>query len=167
MSDLYGPSVIEGKADSQVEFKNISSGQLTLAVPDPSGKFRIMLPEGKYITKSNGMEQNATFLPSEIYNLDLQQKSSMSFEVSKTVSGKNDVTIKVTAQGNGSHQLTIRADNLAIKKPLTKMDLKPGGKKSFSWKCRIISPDESWVAVIVPDNEISGRKEILGTMEKK
>jgi hypothetical protein len=167
MSDLEGPPIIEGKADKTVEFGNTASGQLTIATPDASGKFRIMLPEGKYLVKSNGFEQTSTFLPSEIYNIDLQQTGTINFEVSKSDSGKDEVIISAIIKGNGVHQLTLRTDNLAVKRISGKINLKPGEKITCRWKCRIISPDESWVAVVVPDNEIKNRKEIMGSAWEK
>ena len=141
--------------------------ELSTADPDNSGKFRILLPEGKYSVRSSRVEQTLVLLPSEIYNLDLQNKNSINFEVLKEISGKNEVTILVKASGTGAHTMTIRTSNLEVSGTERKASLKTGEQLTMKWKCRIISPDESWVAVVVPDNEINKRKEIIGSLWEK
>jgi hypothetical protein len=143
---------------------------------DYRGHFGTILPQaqalvnadkGKYMLKSKGIEQYCTFLPSEIYSLDLQQNNYINFEVSKIPSGNSEVTITVQVQGNGAHQITIRTDNLAVNNPSRKLDLKAGAMKTITWKGRIISPDESWAAVIFPDNATGNRSEVMGSSWEK
>ncbi len=167
MTGLEGPAIIEGKAETSVEFRNIVTGELSSAIPDNTGRFRIKLPEGKYKVKSNGIEQSSEFLPSEIYRMDLQKKNPVSFEVSKVNSRKNEVVIMVKVTGIGEHTLTLRTDNLQVTGATKKVFIKPGDQLTLKWKCRIISPDESWVTVVVPDNEINNRKEIIGSAWEK
>ena len=83
MRDLSGPALVEGPANSAVEFRDIASGQQIEVKPDlGSGRFRAMLPEGKYTVRSSGEEQTRTFLPGGTYNLDLRPGRGLDFEVS-------------------------------------------------------------------------------------
>ena len=62
MHDLAGPALIEGQADSAVEF--VPSDVRTSAVArvvSTDGRFRVMLPEGKYIVHSGEQEQSRVF----------------------------------------------------------------------------------------------------------
>jgi hypothetical protein len=40
--------------------------------------------------------------------------------------------------------------------------LKPGSAGTLAWRGRIISPDTPWVAVVIPDDDLSLRKEVMG-----
>jgi hypothetical protein len=167
MRDLEGPALVQGKAENPVEFKSLGSGQLTVLQPDSLGLFKTMLPEGEYLVRSNGLEQAYTLLPAGKYILDLRSNNAFSFEISKVSSGKGEVTITLFAQGNGDHQFAIRTNNLTIKTSTKQIHLKSGEKTTFSWHCKISSVDEPWVAVIVPDNNLMNKKELIGSAWEK
>jgi hypothetical protein len=167
MRNLEGPAVIQGKTDEPVEYKNLQSGQLTVVKPDSAGKFRILLPEGRYLVKSNSLEQICTFLPAGTYYMDLRPENAFAFEVSTAASGNGEVTLTAVVHGAGSHQLSLRTNNLAIKGPAKQIYLKSGEKTTLRWHGKIESEDEPWTAVIIPDKDISNHKELTGsTLEK-
>jgi hypothetical protein len=99
--------------------------------------------------------------------MNLNLKNAFNFEVSKLSSGKGIVTITAKVNGSGSHQLTVRSNNLTIKVPTKKIVLKSGEKTTLKWECKISLTDEPWVAVIVPDNNLSNKKELTGSAWKK
>ena len=167
MRDLEGPAVIQGKTNEPVEFKNLQSGLQTIVKPDSAGKFRIILPEGRYLVKSNGLEQTCTFLPAGTYDMDLRQENAFAFEVSSTTSGNGEVILTAIVHGTGSHKLSLRTNNLAIKEPAKQIYLKSGGRITLRWHGKIESEDESWVAVIIPDKNISNHKELTGFAREK
>jgi hypothetical protein len=78
MRDPAGPALVEGEADSNVEFipTGARSGTVVQAVP-VQGKFRAMLPEGIYTVRCNGLEQSRVFLPAGTYRLDLRPGRAM------------------------------------------------------------------------------------------
>ncbi len=163
MRDLAGPALVEGKAGSEVEFREAISGQRILVQGDSAtGRFRAMLPEGKYLVRCHGEELTRTFLPSATYELDLRPGRALDFEVSGTTSGTGEVMIKVNARGSGGHRFGIRADNLTLIGPRKELILKPGSAGTLVWRGRIISPDTPWVAVVIPDDDLSLRKEVMG-----
>jgi len=125
------------------------------------------LPEGKYIVKNGDVEQAVSLLPSQSYQMDLRRKEAFSFEVAKQSSAKGIVTITLKVQGNGSHQFTIRSNNLAIKDPTKKTQLQPGVSVTLKWQGKISATDEPWVAVVVPDNDLANKKELTGSVWEK
>lgn len=165
LKDIAGPALVEGQAGSAVEFKDVLTGEKTVITPDGSTRhFKTMLPEGKYIVTANGQEQTQIFLPGTSYHLDLGTDNALIFEVSKTGSAKGDIIIRLRAQGKGNHRFSIRTDNLTLQGTLKEMVLKSGAPGYIEWKAKIISPDTPWVAVILPDDDLSRKKELRGAI---
>jgi hypothetical protein len=171
MRNLYGPSLVEGPAAATVICKEVVTGQEFTAEPDPvTGQFRIMLPEGKYSVRSAAAPSavspaatspalTRTFLPGETYHLDLRPGKSIDVEVTSTTS-KGRVMIKVAVSGSGAHHLSIRTDNLALSGARKELTILPGHKTSIEWQATIVSKDEPWVAVVIPDDDFSQRREL-------
>ncbi|HEY0175253.1 MAG TPA: glycoside hydrolase family 9 protein [Pedobacter sp.] len=162
LKDLEGPALAEGRASAAVTFKEVNTQEVLTALPDGTGHFKIRLPEGKYIVRSNGTEQIQTFLPGASYHIDCLASDFLSYELSKTTSANGDVVVKLTVKGNGSHHFNIRTDNLTLKAEQKEVNLKTGTAVTVEWKGRITSMDTPWVAVIMPDDQVSLRKEIRG-----
>ncbi len=161
MRYLAGPALVEGQADSVVDFQETTYGQRFEVKPElPGGRFRALLPEGKYTVRCNGEEQTRTFLPGATYDLDLRTGSGLDFEVSKDTSGAGEVTIKVSARGNGPHRFAIRAENLTLNGAEKELTLRTGSTGTLEWRGRIASADTPWVVVVVPDQTVSLRKEM-------
>lgn len=163
MRDLAGPALVEGQANSAIEFKEASFGQTTKVRPDlATGRFRAMLPEGKYFVKSSGERQTRVFLPGATYNVDLRPGRAVDFDVSGETSPAGEVTIKVNARGNGTHRFALRADNLILDGLWKELTLDAGGPRILEWHARMGSPDTPWVGVVVPDEDLSLRSEVRG-----
>ena len=167
MCDLEGSALVKGKAENNVEFKNLTTEQITVIEPDTQGMFSASLPEGKYIVKNGDVEQAVSLLPSQSYQMDLRRKEAFSFEVAKQSSAKGIVTITLKVQGNGSHQFTVRSNNLIIKDSTKKTILQSGVKVTLKWQGKISATDEPWVAVVVPDNDFANKKELTGSVWEK
>ncbi len=163
MRDLAGPALVEGHASSPVEFQETSYGQRVEVKPDSaSGWFRAMLPEGKYTVRSGGEQQTYTLLHGGTYHLDLRAGRVLDFELSKDTSGAGDVTIRLSARGQGHHRFVLRVENLALDATEKELTLRSGGVGTLEWHARITSQDSPWVAVVVPDEDLSQRKEVMG-----
>jgi hypothetical protein len=167
LKDVEGPATVEGRATAPVTFKEVAARQSITVLPDKSGHFIVHVPEGKYIITSNGRQQTQTLLPGASCHLECRSDFLLSYEVTKEVSAKGDVTLKLTAQGTGKHHFDIRTDNLTLSTGTKEINLKPGKAISFEWTGRITSQDTPWVAVIVPDNNLSQRKEARGAAWEK
>ncbi len=88
----------------------------------------------------------------------------MDFEISQTTSENGEVSVLLIAYGSGRHKFTIRTDNISIDHPEQELDLKPGIAVTLKWKGHISSKETPWIAVIVPDDDLSLRKEIMGSV---
>ncbi len=163
MRNLAGPALVEGRASMPVEFQETSYGQRIEVKPDAaSGWFRAMLPEGKYTVRSGAEQQTYTLLPGGTYHLDLRPGRTLDFEASEETTTDGEVTIKVGARGEGSHRFALRAENLNFSDPEKELILRSGVAGSVEWRGRIGSLDTPWVAVVVPDHDLSQRKEVMG-----
>ncbi len=168
LKDIEGPAMVEGRAAGKVLFKVVNTKEVTTVFPNKStGRFKTALPEGRYTVISDGREQTQTFLPGAFYNVECRSGFLLSYQVSKVVSPTGEVIIKLTAQGSGIHHFNIRTDNLTTATTSKTVELKPGNPLSFEWKGHVNSPDEPWVAVIVPDNNLSQRTETRGAVWEK
>jgi hypothetical protein len=168
LKDIEGNAIVQGRATAPVIFKEVNTGQTISALPDKAtGNFKASIPEGKYSVISSGGQQTQTFLPSATYHLECRGSYLLSYAVTKQVAASGDVTIKLTAQGNGHHLFNIRTDNLTLSANSKKIELKGGNPVSFEWQGHITSQDEPWVAVVIPDDNISQRKEVRGALWEK
>jgi hypothetical protein len=162
MRDLAGPALVEGQADGPVEFQEKTWGAKIEVQPDASGTFRTALPEGRYTVRSKGQELTRTLLPATTYNLDLRPGQSWDFDVAKTASATGEVVIQAMTRGSGLHHLKLRADNLTLAGDEREVALKGEGTVTVEWRCRIADRDSPWVAVVVPDGDLSRRRELMG-----
>ena len=163
MRNIAGPALVEGNANSTVTFTAITSGQEIKVEPEKTtGRFRAMLPEGKYVVRSNGEEQTRTLLPGGTYTLDFRTGQALSYEITSETTGSGDVTLKLSARGSGSHRLAIRTENLTVDAAAKDLTLQRGGTGTVVWHARIRSGDTPWVAVVVPDGALSQRQEVMG-----
>jgi hypothetical protein len=163
MRDLAGPALVEGHADSPVEFRATDSrpGSVIRTVP-AHGQFRAMLPEGKYIVRCHGQEQARVFLPAGTYELDLRPGQTLDYWLSKLPSATGEVRVRVSARGNGAHRFHIRTDNLTLPDGDKELILTRGSVSTWEWQGSIRSPDTPWTAVVTVDENPTTRKELMG-----
>jgi hypothetical protein len=163
MRDLAGPALVEGQADSTIEFipTTAKAGGITRIKPT-DGHFRSTLPEGKYTVRWNGVEQPQLFLPAHAYRLDLRHDRAFSFELSKLKAGDRDVLIRLTAQGNGRHRFSLRTNNLKLADSQKELSLNRGRTGVLEWTGRIDSTDTPWVIAALADDNLNNRTELMG-----
>jgi hypothetical protein len=163
MTDLAGPAQVEGSAASVVEFQETTYRHRFTVNPDPtSRRFRATLPEGHYIVTSSGVHRSLTCLPGGSYKLDLNAGHALEFRLLCQKSGTVDVTIQLIAQGDGNHRFSVRSENLELDDAVKELKLLPGVAGTLAWRARVKSPDTPWVAVVVPDSDLSRRMELTG-----
>ncbi len=165
ISDLAGPVLVTGRADSRIEFRNIVTGDIGSVSPDTDGNFRALLSQGDYRIISNGLTIPYTFLTAGNYDLDLRSENVLGFEVSSAASGKEGVVVTLNAQGNGMHRFSIRTSNLAVKTNDRQINLKNGKPATIKWSCKIEDLNEDWIAAIIPDGKMVCKKEVKASPE--
>ena len=167
MCDLAGPAQVTGrlpKADQSVEFIEVTTGKTTTVKAKPdSGQFSAQLPEGHYRLRYGRQERSVTLLPGESVDLDLRQR--FDFSVSQATLPDGNVTIKIDVEGEGNVEFVIRADNLSVAQGKLKAKLKPRKPQTLTCQAKVISTDQPWVAVVVPNDDLSRRKELFSFAE--
>ncbi len=168
MQDLAGSAVVEGAVKpatlEPVVFREQRTGHVTTVEPDfVQGAFRTLLPEGRYTVTHGGRHADLTLLPGGAYHVDLRQDQAFDFKVAAESSGKGEVTLRVSAEGNGRHIFAIRTDNLTLEQQEQTLELGPGKPGVAVWRAAIVSSDTPWVAVVVPDGALSQRRELTGS----
>jgi hypothetical protein len=161
MRDLAGPALVTGESDSALQFRHLISGAVTEVKPDfASSKFRTMLPEGNY--EING-SRRMTLLPGGAYRFD----PALSFSVSAEVDKDGNMSIKVAARGSGTHRFAIRSVNLSGTEGEKEMGLGAEGPQTVEWRTQATAKNAPWVAVIIPDDKLDQRKELIGALSNQ
>ena len=167
MEDIAGPAVLEGVAAAgahqSVVLREAKTGAtMSIPIDIATGAFRASLPEGDYIVTQGGQSQTLAVLPGGHYYLSLLPSQAMSFTLSYTSEGE-DVTIKLAGEGAGKHTFAIRADNLAGRLDAQEVTL-ASTAKTLTWRLRVTAPDQPWTLVVIPDKNMTARKELTGVI---
>jgi hypothetical protein len=72
------------------------------------------------------------------------------------------VTIRLTGPAAGVKTVALRGDNLVVDRPVRPIERRKDGSVLMEWKARVVTPEEGWVAVVVPDGDVSRRREVAG-----
>lgn len=130
---------------------------------DAGGAFRAFLPEGNYVVRAGGEQTSVTLLPGGAYSLDLRPGQALDFRVTQETSASGETTIRLTARGSGRHTFVLRTDNLIVDPAEKEVVLQPGKPASVMWKGHANNANAPWLAVVIPDENMELRREVLNT----
>jgi hypothetical protein len=166
--DLGGPAGITGVSDAKeprpVEFREAATGTVTSVAPGPDGRFQVGLVQGRYIVRHGERQREAVVLPGGRYGLDMREPVDL--HVIPEPSADGGVVIRAHAESRGrmTVRLAIRTSNLQVEAPRQEVRLEPRKPETVTWTARIINPKEPWVAVVVPNENLADRQEVVGGM---
>jgi hypothetical protein len=121
------------------------------------------LPEGRYDVRQGSAHTSLTVLPGASDSIDLRPEHLLDFKVSFQDLGRNEILVRVSAEGAGHHEFSIRSDNLTVQEQAAlKLDLTAGKVQQAVWHAHVLSADTPWVAVVIPDDALAQRREITG-----
>ncbi len=168
MEDLAGPALVQGRvspgAARKVEFAESGTGRVLSVDTDPTrGFFRAFVPGGIYTVRSAGEHLSLTALPGGTYQVDLRAGHALDFSITAEKAAEGAVGIRVTASAKGSHTWAIRTENLEIAQSQGELTLSPGNPGTFVWKAKVLSSGRPWVVVVIPDGDVSQRRELVGS----
>jgi hypothetical protein len=164
MKNLAGPALVDGRASAPVEFIDAAYGQKAVIQTDAkTGSFRATLPQGVYRVISGASEETRTFLPGASYQLDLRAGKALDLQLSHEISASGEVLLRASVHGSGEHSFALRAENLGVEDGAKTLTLKPGSSQTVTWRARILAADTPWVAVVIPDGDMSQRQELIGS----
>jgi hypothetical protein len=164
---VAGPALVEGLADNGIEFRETGTEECIKVKPGPHGRFSVRLPHGNYAIRCGEEVLHRTFLPAGIYRLDLRPGKTVDFELSRITSPGGSVTVALTAHGSGRHNFAVRTENIAMANPVQELNLTNGKAGRLEWKGEVMLKDSPWIAVVVPDGDLSQRREIMGPVREE
>jgi hypothetical protein len=89
----------------------------------------------------------------------------VSVRVSQEPATDGRVTLRAKVEGTGRVRLAIRTSNLSVENPEHEVQLEAGKPQTITWTAKAISAREPWVAVIVPNEDLSARVELIGGLK--
>jgi hypothetical protein len=168
MDDLSVPALVRGSANPKsrepVRFIEQKTGQTAVAVSkSPNGEFKFHLPAGRYEVKQGSVRTSLTVLSGGVYEVELRPDRVLDFKVTSQDLGNHEVLVRVSTEGAGRHKFSLRSDNLAVKETgKREIHLTSGGIQETVWHAHVVSPKTPWVAVVIPDDNLSKRREVTG-----
>ena len=78
---------------------------------------------------------------------------------------EKSVRIKVTATGKGRHGFSIRVYNGSVAAPKKVVSFEGKQKAEILWDVAVTDPEAPWVAVILPDGDLTWKQELFGSLE--
>jgi hypothetical protein len=93
------------------------------------------------------------------------KRKPIDLSVSQESTTDGGVTIRAKVEGAGRVRLAIRASNLNVANREQEVQLAAGKPQTITWTAKTISAREPWVAVIVPNGDMSARKELVGVVK--
>jgi hypothetical protein len=169
MQELDGSAVVEGVASASshdpVVFHDNRTGQVTRAVADPAtGKFRAVLPQGRYAVRHGAAHTTLTVLSGGLYSVDLRPDRALDFRISADSQG-GELTLHLHAEGAGAHKFEVRSANLSSNGPsVVTLNLRPGQPGDASAHFHVLSPATPWVLVVIPDGGLNAHQELSGSV---
>jgi len=160
---------IEGEDVNTISFSEQRTSRKKSVLINSDRTFRTILPAGEYLIECGTALRLLTVVSGGNYNITLNPGRNIEFTASvknKSTRGRT-LRIEVTAEGNGIHNLAIRAFNVAVTDSEKTVDLGEGKKVTIHWDIQIKEADIPWVVVIIPDGDLTLKKELTGTLEEK
>jgi hypothetical protein len=158
---------VRGAETDTIAFCDQATSTCRNVKADRSGKFQTQLPAGHYEIRLGSASWNVTLVSGGNYQLTLNPEQNVDFRVgvkSQDVERKI-VRVQATAEGNGPHDFSIRVFNGTVSERKKPVNLKTGQKVEIAWDIAVTDPKVPWVAVILPDGDLTWKQELTGTLE--
>jgi hypothetical protein len=168
MQDLHGEAVVEGDTDASsrepIEFRDQRTGRMTKVSADPaSGKFRAQLPQGAYSVGQGTAHTALTALSGGVYQVELRASRAFDFKVSVEAAHGNELTLRIHAEGAGTHKFEVKTQNLKLREESNQtIELSPRHDAELVSHADILSSGTPWVIVVIPDGSLSAHREFTG-----
>jgi hypothetical protein len=83
------------------------------------------------------------------------------FEVAAITAANGEVTIRLTTSAPGTHTFVLRTNNLHVRRASRTVTVRAGRPATLEWKGRPASAAAAWVAVLIPDGDVTRRQEVF------
>ncbi len=160
LASMAMPAQVSGVASAPTELREARTGEVVRLSP---GRFTRTLPPGDYTVSSGTTTSHLSLLAGGRYDLpDLAHPIDMALTASPPVNG--EVRIEARLTGSGSHNIELRAFNGSPDVASSTVTLTPGVEQAVTWKLKVGEPGTPWAVVAVPDNNITARQELFGSL---
>jgi hypothetical protein len=95
---------------------------------------------------------------------DVREARMLDYNVEATTSETGTVAISLRAHGTGTHEFTLRSDNLTVAQPTKRLTLRGGQPGTITWIARLTNRNAPWVGVVIPDRDVADRREVNGAL---
>lgn len=159
-------NIINGKTDSLL-FRNHSTGVNRSVSVSADGSFQTVLQPGEYTMDFANSSRKLTVVSGNNYQLSLDPANTVELTASlkNQKPGQKNFQVEIVGEGKGKHETGIRAFNAKVSGTGKSIDLGDGSKETMVWDVEVIDQKTPWVIVIIPDGDLTLKKELTGTME--
>ncbi len=98
--------------------------------------------------------------------LRLEPLPDCAFTLAADTAAGGEITIRLSARGQGRHRFTVRAGNLAISDTNQELDLKRDAPTTTQWTASVVNGKAPWVAVVIPDGNLAQRGEVTAKINQ-
>src|SRR5687768_15904094 len=85
-----------------------------------------------------------------------------SMMVTATTASNGEVTIRLTTNGTSERSFSVRAEGLVVDRPTRSVGQRAAGTPlTIQWRARPTAAGTPWVAVVIPDGDVSRRREVV------
>ncbi len=165
------PASVRGESKNAetdtIRFCNRTTETCTEIEVDSSGAFQSQLPPGEYEIRLGSAFWNLALVSGGQYHLTLNPEQHVDFKVSvkSQEKEKKQVRLQLEAEGKGRHDFSIRAFNGTVATHNKRLDLGNGQKSEIIWDITVTDPAMPWVAIVLPDGDLTWKHELTGTLE--
>ena len=151
---------------TSVTFYNRGTRRNYIVAADARGAFCAVVPPGEYTILYGNAETSLMTVSGGNYNIHLNPDENINFVVrTENIPLKPEyIDLSVSALGKGRHSFDLRLFNAETAEAARKADLGMGTGMDLAWRIRIRNADIPWVAVIIPDGNMSRKMECTGTV---
>jgi hypothetical protein len=162
LASMAMPAQVSGVAAAATELRQTKTGTVVSLAP---GKFTRTLPPGEYTISSGRTVSHLSLLAGGRYEIpDLRHQIDMRLTASPGLSG--EVQIEARFTGSGTHTIELRMFNGTIDNSSSTVTLTPGREEIVTWKLKVGTQDKPWAVVAIPDNNMTVREELSGTLRE-
>ena len=93
--------------------------------------------------------------------VEVPDAASPGFAVTSTAAGNGQITLRLTTTSSAARTFELRSDGLVVSGAPTVTRRSASSPFTFEWKARVADARVPWVAVVVPDGDVSQRYEVV------
>jgi hypothetical protein len=162
LASMAMPAQISGVAAAATELRETRTGTVVRLAP---GKFTRTLVPGEYTITSGKTVSHLSLLAGGHYDIaNIHHPINMVLTTLPSTRGEARIAARLT--GSGNHKIELRAFNGTVEDSFSNVTLTPEQEQTVTWNLKVSIADKPWAIVVVPDNNMTARQELSGTLHE-